>query len=665
MYKKLTIFILLTITCASVFSQIDINNKPKELYDLGVQCINSAPSIYVDKIEHQAHIQKAISYLLDAAKEKFVPAYQKLGMLYVNEKQDYDKGLYWFKRAVLGGDNADEYVQSMYSALQDLANIKEQALNGFIPAQVKLGVIYYNGLNPVLEDKDEAFKWFMLAAKKDNALAQRYVGLSYLNGTGVKLDLHQAQIWLERSTQQGHIPAKKDWSRLQNFLNYKSSAHQKNIAAQMALAKLYLEYSGEKNAHEKAIYWYKRAADAGNPKAQTILGDLYANSSGEIYYTPGKGEIHQYKKSIEMYRKAIAQNHAPAMTNLSFAYQQGYGVPRSMKLSQEWLINAAKAGDPEAQDALASHMGVPMEDDPQYVDSLSLSYNNDLVVAYAWLMAAKSSRSKDDQTAYYPEYSARLLSKMSYSQKQQAYALAKKYIVAYGNHPPAVEKKRNPLDIKGILDKKLSQEAKNGNVIAQFQLGDLYSTGLDDGVPKFTYLAFIWYSKSAKRGFLPAQFAVAECYYKGNGIEKNLQKALKWYLKAYKRKQAQYILNRLGFLYFTNNYKPSINIAKKFYNCSMHGYLGCQFGLAKTYRSGILKSKNIMLAYVWFVTALSQEVRGNNAKNDAFDEDELADLIKQWKALMQNLSEKQKSEAKLFISKNHNLFYDDNNYFDY
>ncbi len=43
--------------------------------------------------------------------------------------------------------------------------------------------------------------------------------------------------------------------------------------------------------------------------------------------------------------------------------------------------------------------------------------------------------------------------------------------------------------------------------------------------------AFEYYKESAEKGYVHAQFRLAECYKLGIGIEKDLEKAIYWYNK--------------------------------------------------------------------------------------------------------------------------------------
>jgi len=77
---------------------------------------------------------------------------------------------------------------------------------------------------------------------------------------------------------------------------------------------------------------------------------------------------------------------------------------------------------------------------------------------------------------------------------------------------------------------KLIKEAEAGNVDAQYDLAYCYWDG--DGVEKDLHKAVYWFTKSAEQGFADAQYNIALCYKTGKGIKKDLDKAAEWFAKA-------------------------------------------------------------------------------------------------------------------------------------
>ncbi len=76
----------------------------------------------------------------------------------------------------------------------------------------------------------------------------------------------------------------------------------------------------------------------------------------------------------------------------------------------------------------------------------------------------------------------------------------------------------------------LQQAAAKGHTEAMLRLGFAYEYG--NGIEKNVYAAVKWFRKAAEQGLAPAQDRLAYCYDKGVGLERNLDKAIEWCQKA-------------------------------------------------------------------------------------------------------------------------------------
>ncbi len=85
--------------------------------------------------------------------------------------------------------------------------------------------------------------------------------------------------------------------------------------------------------------------------------------------------------------------------------------------------------------------------------------------------------------------------------------------------------------------------ASGGHPLAQYKLGLLYYYGMEGKklllLEDFS-LAFYWFKKAAKQGHRGAQYEVSGMYDKGEGVEKDPQKALHWRRKAEQSKERCY-----------------------------------------------------------------------------------------------------------------------------
>jgi uncharacterized protein len=78
--------------------------------------------------------------------------------------------------------------------------------------------------------------------------------------------------------------------------------------AQCNLGVLYEEGIGVLQNDEEAIYWYRLAAEQGNPGGQNNLGRMYEE---------GRGVPRDFREAVIWYQKAAAQGNTQAQGNLT------------------------------------------------------------------------------------------------------------------------------------------------------------------------------------------------------------------------------------------------------------------------------------------------------------------------------------------------------------
>lgn len=75
--------------------------------------------------------------------------------------------------------------------------------------------------------------------------------------------------------------------------------------------------------------------------------------------------------------------------------------------------------------------------------------------------------------------------------------------------------------------------AEQGDAYAQCSLGECYYYG--DGVPQDIDKAGKWYHQSAEQGYVGAHYRLGDYYYFGNGVAQDVEKSLDWYRRAAKQ----------------------------------------------------------------------------------------------------------------------------------
>src|SRR5205085_10082032 len=122
-------------------------------------------------------------------------------------------------------------------------------------------------------------------------------------------------------------------------------------AALCALAFAHFHGSGFPKDLEAARAGFERAAALGDPVCAQRIGSIYAR--GEVVpMTPPKAGFYL--------RKSAEAGYSPGMVGYGRALQNGFGVPKDLRLARMWYEKAAALGNASAKNNLV----------PFYVDGL-------------------------------------------------------------------------------------------------------------------------------------------------------------------------------------------------------------------------------------------------------------------------------------------------------
>lgn len=146
-------------------------------------------------------------------------------------------------------------------------------------------------------------------AEQGNAEAEYYVAIMLSNGEGVKEDLTEANVWLNKAAEHGHIEAQLEIglmaSAAQNhglaLFWFQKAAGQGDVKAQFNLGVMYRNGKGVLQNDHHAMLWLRKAAEQGLLEAQIVVGDMYA---------AGRGVEKDETQAIYWLRKAALQGHA-------------------------------------------------------------------------------------------------------------------------------------------------------------------------------------------------------------------------------------------------------------------------------------------------------------------------------------------------------------------
>lgn len=123
------------------------------------------------------------------------------------------------------------------------------------------------------------------------------------------------------------------------------SAEAGDVEAQYKLGEFYYDGAeGLVQDYALAVKWLRKAADAGNPKAQSLLGVCYEN---------GFGVEKNLVAAIVFYSKAVDQGIALVYNNLGCIYGDKFGSFYNEKVAFKFFQKAAEQGNPFGQYNLA------------------------------------------------------------------------------------------------------------------------------------------------------------------------------------------------------------------------------------------------------------------------------------------------------------------------
>lgn len=468
---------------------------------------------------------------------------------------DFQKACYWFEKA---------------------------AEQGNIDAQYKLGLCYYHG-NGLDKDYEKARLWYEKAAEQGNECSQINLAGIYEKGEGVERDYEKAAFWYKTAGEQGTFLSKSGWfSIVANGLGdiiekdskralllavnaIEAIEPTKRYTKLYALLFLYLGNEYErgiflKKDYEKAIYWYTKAAEAGNVNAQLSLSDIYFEGRGikknlekAEYWTLKAQELGGGVQTDRLYKIHNSIRYGHADDNISWVVncaergivdaQSRLGYYYSGEKSVYWFEKAAEQGDCDAQSQLGQYYrNIDTEKSIFWLTKAAEQGDRDapyliwfiykgtgevknLEKGVRWLTKAAENGIDYAQTELVDCYLDGVGVEKDY--KKAAYWLINGDIWLSTFDIDKLKIIINNLTIARNNLKLFEAGGNQGLIEAQLSLASYYSR--IDEQPKD---AFYWYKKAAEQGNIDAQFEVGSCYALGIGTAKNLEEGKKWYRKA-------------------------------------------------------------------------------------------------------------------------------------
>ncbi len=387
-------------------------------------------------------------------------------------------------------------------------------------------------------------------AEKGNADALYLLGFSHETGQGSEASRDKALEYYRKAADAKHkdaayrlsfilLASDKEEEREQARKALEAAAQDDTAVAGRILGEAYLRGRLTPTADpDKAVFWWKRAGDAGDIPSLLLLASFY---EGQL----GFPELKDLKESIALYAKAAGLGNGGAMATLGSRLLNGDASIRDEKKGREWIKKAIEAKEYAAYLALGDFEENVKKDlkaalaeyergkDAGQVDCMLRSADfymegrgveKDTARGIAILKKAAEGKSPIAQfrmAAYHlsgekPDLSA-----------GYAYLVAS----ATGNLVEA----QNELGLFYLSGKLgaadapagvawLTRAAQNGSAAAQNNLATLYEGG-GAGLTRNLDNAGQLYTLAANQGHGPATLALARLLSQGGGVKTDLVKA--------------------------------------------------------------------------------------------------------------------------------------------
>lgn len=443
--------------------------------------------------------------------------------------------------------------------------------------------------------EDEVMEKCQEAAEPRSVVEQRLYGECLLFGRGVRQNREEAHKWICKAAESGDFRAQIDMSFM--------ALHGIGCGKDELAAVLWLDWAAESRAKECAKCEEKEAVSAEPKQGEANFAELVEEARRAFIdedweeaiklarktgpedadlqswmgnsYEYGRGVEKNLAEAFKWYKKSAGNGCVQAQCELGSCYENGKGTEKNLADAFKWYLKAAENGDAHGQCCVAKMFedgqGVTKDEAKAFYWYKKAAENGNgwgqHEVGCCYECGKGTEKNLSEAFKWYLK-SAEDELELAISEVIHSYELGRKighmYEFGLGTEKNLSEalywyKKAADIgdeDAKKCLErmeKKLEEELVS-NAIAAFKANKwneafelARKTGLKDavlqswmgycyecgnGVEKNLKEAFKWYEKSALNGSGWSQCRLGYSYEYGNGTERNYEKALEWYAKA-------------------------------------------------------------------------------------------------------------------------------------
>lgn len=254
-------------------------------------------------------------------------------------------------------------------------------------------------------------------------------------------------------------------------------------------------------------------AENGDTEAMGKVGATYLSGSED------DGIEADAEKAAYWFRKQAEAGDAVGQFDLAILYLKGEGVEQNFEQALYWMKKAEENGDPDAPGHVQQYTKlVELQKKADAGDAQAMAELAGMLMAIGRIVGEKS------EAGFYEKSIALAQAAEQENVPAAQYVLA----LAYENGR-GVEK-----NTKKAMEH-YERGAQLGSAECQHNLGCCYLDG--DPVPEDKERGFELCMEAAKQGCGPAMKTVGRCYQFGNGVQQSMKHAVYWYEKALERIQ--------------------------------------------------------------------------------------------------------------------------------
>lgn len=324
-------------------------------------------------------------------------------------------------------------------------------------------------------------------------------------------------------------------SEKESFDRFKNASQKGDINGHYELGECFYNGIGTKKDSDKALEYYKFAADEGLNIALFTLAKYYYN-------------INNYETSIDYYEKSANKDFVPSQYYVAKFYK--YGKKRNIKKSLKWLEKyQEKDGSWDITDEIKK------------------------------LQADRKPPGGGDNIA---ELNKAINEIGEGYEKNNHTGATKDFDLKY------VLEKYEP------LSKHIFNHLRDNQTSIQHHevvIGTFYKKGF--GVEKDENKSFELFNSASEKDDISGHFELGECYYNGIGIQKDYKKALYYYQLAANKGLNIALCTLAEYFKNSKNKRKAFNYYKK---AAKSGFVQSQYYLAKCYNN---KKRNTKKALSW------------------------------------------------------------------